>query len=225
MTKFHIIWRNTVIYIVEYFGALSFLILIPAFDYITIGGIVFRPHPSVPPLLYGFLVTAVGVLILSTLLTIPLRETLGSEWRIPRFSPLTFGGVLLTFVVGDYFFTQLWGGKMPSPEWIWTWDSVLPTVFKTTVHAFEEEWLFRGYLFARWSRISRWQRSLLGLPLSTAIIVTSALFALMHIFQRPLALATFFPGLFFGMLREKSGNIVTPTIAHVIFNLWQHQFS
>ncbi|MDR1741572.1 MAG: CPBP family intramembrane metalloprotease [Synergistaceae bacterium] len=79
--------------------------------------------------------------------------------------------------------------------------------------AFVEEPFFRGFLQS--TLVKK-----LGAPL--AIVLTSALFALSHLFVAPswLRLATFFPGLVMGFLRYRHGSIMPSVIYHALCNVW-----
>lgn len=60
-----------------------------------------------------------------------------------------------------------------------------------------------------------------------SISLTSALFALAHIFvaQTAFLFAVFFPGFIMGLLRERHGNISTSTIFHGLCNIWAIWFA
>ena len=75
-----------------------------------------------------------------------------------------------------------------------------------------EEWLMRGVAWVAMTRI--------GGPRST-ILVTSALFALMHGLNGGAALEyphRFLDGLIFGWLRWKTGSLGPPVLAHMVLN-------
>jgi membrane protease YdiL (CAAX protease family) len=51
-------------------------------------------------------------------------------------------------------------------------------------------------------------------------LATQALFAAGHLVTlQPWRVVTFFPGLLFGWLRARSGNVVAPAVAHALSNL------
>jgi membrane protease YdiL (CAAX protease family) len=60
-----------------------------------------------------------------------------------------------------------------------------------------------------------------------AIVFTSAIFAMSHIFvaQTPFLFAVFFPGCIMGFLRERHGNISTSTLFHASGNIWAIWFA
>jgi membrane protease YdiL (CAAX protease family) len=55
-----------------------------------------------------------------------------------------------------------------------------------------------------------------------AVILTSAVFAAAHVFvaQASFMIAVFFMGCVMGALRERHGNITTPTLFHAAGNIW-----
>lgn len=101
------------------------------------------------------------------------------------------------------------------------WQPALPDapwVFALSVAVYPplEEWLFRGelqpLLGCRWS--ARWG------PMTLANLVTSIVFAALHLwFHPPLwAAAVFLPSLVFGYFRERSGGLASPIALHAGYN-------
>ena len=76
-----------------------------------------------------------------------------------------------------------------------------------------EEVFFRGWVQPMF-------RKRLGAVASIAI--TSIIFASAHVFvaRAFFIIAVFFPGCIMGALRERHGNISTPTLFHAVANLW-----
>ena len=88
--------------------------------------------------------------------------------------------------------------------------------------AIPEEFFYRGYVQKRVQQAmapKAWR--ILGLKLTWPIVITSAIFAVGHLFIGFGAhrLLVFFPSLVFGMLREKTGGIVAPAVYHAGCNL------
>lgn len=88
--------------------------------------------------------------------------------------------------------------------------------------AVPEEFFFRGYLQERLHQA--WGREgiqVLGLPLTWGIVVSSVLFALVHLISNlnVTRLAVFFPSLLFGALRERTGGISASVLYHAACNL------
>ena len=84
--------------------------------------------------------------------------------------------------------------------------------------AFIEEIFFRGWVQPMF------RKRINAVP---AIVITSALFALSHVFvtQSPFLVAVFFPGCIMGFLRERHGNISTSTLFHGLSNVWAVWFA
>jgi membrane protease YdiL (CAAX protease family) len=79
--------------------------------------------------------------------------------------------------------------------------------------AFVEETFYRGWMQTLSTR--RWGAVV-------AVVFTSLLFSLSHLFVAPswLRLATFFPGLVMGILRHRNGSIMPSIIYHAVCNVW-----
>jgi membrane protease YdiL (CAAX protease family) len=81
-----------------------------------------------------------------------------------------------------------------------------------------EEIFYRGWLLPLFRK---------RLSAFWAIALTSAIFAMSHIFvaQTPFLIAVFFPGCVMGFLRERHGNISTATLFHASGNIWAIWFA
>jgi len=83
---------------------------------------------------------------------------------------------------------------------------------------FGEEILFRGYIQSRLNRTFGRPFSFCGVRWGFGVIITAILFGSMHFFHGTgtlwWGLWTIFGGLVFGFLREKTGGIVAPAMAH-----------
>ncbi|WP_158608506.1 JDVT-CTERM system glutamic-type intramembrane protease MrtJ [Stagnimonas aquatica] len=100
----------------------------------------------------------------------------------------------------------------------WHWQSPdLKTVLLVLIfHPLVEELAFRGAIQEALLR-----RLPVGFgPLSFANLVTSLLFAAMHLGSRAawLAIATFIPSLVFGYFRERHGSLLSPIVLHMVYN-------
>jgi membrane protease YdiL (CAAX protease family) len=82
-----------------------------------------------------------------------------------------------------------------------------------------EEWLFRGQLQPRLLRTCFGRR--VRLCISGANLLTSLLFAMMHLVTHPplWALAVIVPSLIFGLFRERYGSILPGVLLHCSYNL------
>jgi hypothetical protein len=95
-------------------------------------------------------------------------------------------------------------------------------VTQVLVVALPEELFYRGWMQSRWARTApeRCVR-VLGARLGAGFVWTQVLFAVGHlVVPQPWRLATFFPGLLFGWLRERTGSIAAPVAAHAASNLF-----
>ena len=90
------------------------------------------------------------------------------------------------------------------------------------VVALPEEMFYRGFLqtgFRRADPGRRW--SVLGADLGSGFVRTQLLFALGHLVTlQPWRVATFFPGLLFGWVRERTGSLAAPVVVHALSNLF-----
>ena len=87
--------------------------------------------------------------------------------------------------------------------------------------AFAEEYFYRGYLQTRLDRIwvPRWR--ILGAQLGPGWLVANAFFAVGHLALgfHPERLATFIPGLWFGWMRARTGDIYGAMALHGLSNI------
>lgn len=90
------------------------------------------------------------------------------------------------------------------------------------VVALPEELFFRGFLLHLLEKAWPPRRRLLGGGIGWALVVSSLLFALIHLPKDgdPRVLATFFPGLLFGWMRSATGSILAPVLAHAASNVF-----
>ncbi len=112
--------------------------------------------------------------------------------------------VLFRFVLGHEF-----AAKAPENFWgLATWHLLGV--------ALPEEVFFRGWLQERLSGLLPKRWTLFGAEFGPGLFIASALFALGHLISRsnPIHLLVFFPGLLFGLFRERSGSILVPALAH-----------
>ena len=98
----------------------------------------------------------------------------------------------------------------------------LLALVQVLVVALPEELFYRGWMQTSWASTdpARGVR-VLGARLGAGFLATQALFALGHlVVLQPWRLATFFPGLLFGWLRERTGDVAAPVVAHALSNLF-----
>jgi membrane protease YdiL (CAAX protease family) len=90
------------------------------------------------------------------------------------------------------------------------------------VVALPEELFYRGWMQTSWARSAPSRGvQFLGVRLGAGFLWTQALFAAGHlVVLQPWRLGTFFPGLLFGWLRERTGSIAVPVLVHALSNLF-----
>jgi membrane protease YdiL (CAAX protease family) len=95
-------------------------------------------------------------------------------------------------------------------------------VVQVLVVALPEELFYRGWMQTRWARSDPSRRvRILGAGLGRGFLATQALFALGHlVVLQPWRLGTFFPGLLFGWLRERTGDLAAPVLLHAMSNVF-----
>jgi membrane protease YdiL (CAAX protease family) len=87
------------------------------------------------------------------------------------------------------------------------------------VIALPEELFYRGWMQTAWARRGAGRR-VLGAEIGPGFLATQLLFAAGHLVTlQPWRLATFFPGLLFGWVRARTGDVVAPVVVHALSNL------
>jgi membrane protease YdiL (CAAX protease family) len=88
------------------------------------------------------------------------------------------------------------------------------------VTALPEELFFRGFVHQLLERVWPPRRRIFGGGVGLALLVSSALFAAVHLILQPYLyrLAVFFPALLFGWMYSATGSILAGTMAHFISN-------
>ena len=98
----------------------------------------------------------------------------------------------------------------------------LAALVQLLVVALPEELFYRGWMQTTWAAAEPGRGvRLLGARLGAGFLATQALFAAGHlVVLQPWRLATFFPGLLFGWLRERTGDLAAPVVVHALSNLF-----
>jgi membrane protease YdiL (CAAX protease family) len=111
----------------------------------------------------------------------------------------------------------------PDPRWPgFPPDLPLRLAIQFLVVALPEELFYRGFMQTAWERTdpSAGVR-VFGARLGKGFLATQALFALGHlVVLQPWRLATFFPGLLFGWLRARTGDVSAGIFFHALSNLF-----
>jgi membrane protease YdiL (CAAX protease family) len=97
----------------------------------------------------------------------------------------------------------------------------LQIVLQLLAVALPEELFYRGWMQTSWARGAPGRGvTVLGTRLGAGFLWTQVLFAAGHLVRlQPWRLGTFLPGLWFGWLRERTGSVAAPVVAHALSNL------
>jgi membrane protease YdiL (CAAX protease family) len=124
--------------------------------------------------------------------------------------------VLVPWLVGYHLYqTTLFGLH---PRWRVPKDAVLLVPYHLFFVAIPEEFFYRGYVQTRLNEVFPRKFLVFGQPVGLAVPLACLFFAFGHslVVFRWWHFATFFPGLVFGWLREKTGS----PLAGAIFHAW-----
>jgi membrane protease YdiL (CAAX protease family) len=145
----------------------------------------------------------------------------GLTWRglgSPTFHLLLIGGVFGPYALGHY----LWAHWAEGATFALRLPPRFPllVVEQVLLVALPEEVFFRGYLQTQCDLVWRQPYRVLGATWGPGLVVAAAAFALCHVpFGGPVRLSVFFPGLLYGWLRARCGNVIVPTAYHAASNL------
>ena len=190
---------------------------------------------------YTWLMAHHGIQIVLALavMALPLWGRRFSDWGLNlKNSPETIN-LLVKFTLGWVLFTTIF--TLVS-QWLLGWPPLLDftlnfeniliyLVFESIVVGVSEELVFRGLVFGVLEPIYRKEIRFPGFTLSLAGVITALFFALAHIgFQlSPFAITAFAPvqifmafalGIFYAVMRERTGSLLGPILAHNISDGW-----
>lgn len=191
-----------------------------------------RPAPVVEALaLLGVTFAAAYGLGISTLwLVIPvlwlsLRDRSFEEYGLRRGWPGSVGfhvamvvGVFFPYMLGHYAFAHIVLGAEFAPR---IPDGLAIAAFEHVfLVALPEEVFFRGYLQTQLDRASGRRWRILGAEFGIGLPLAAVLFGICHIVNGgPARLITAFPGVWYGWLRARTGNVWVPAAYHAASNL------
>lgn len=143
-------------------------------------------------------------------------EAYGLTWTLRPRAAIECA-LVTAFVLGGLTFVAMrWPFEsLPRHSEVWrTIDLIISGVSAAVI----EEVFFRGWIYPLLRK---------KLHFIISIAITSAIFASAHVFvaSTPFMLAVFFPGCIMAALRERHGNIATPTIFHAVSNIWAVWFA
>jgi membrane protease YdiL (CAAX protease family) len=135
---------------------------------------------------------------------------------------LAFGILALAIFPAFYVGFRIWWRVGPGFDWDLPWPIWRLAATHLLVVAIPEEFLYRGFVQQRLGRFFKGRVRILGVGVGWAIPVTAALFAGGHFLvdMRVDRLATFFPALVFGWLKERRGSLCAPILFHASSNVF-----
>ena len=136
----------------------------------------------------------------------------------PLFHIVVVVAVFVPYVIGHILYAHWWIGAtfhFRLPEGLlWL---ILDQVF---VVALPEEVFFRGYFQRQCDRVWGTPYRFAGASWGWGLPCAAAVFAVCHILHGgPARLIVFFPGLFYGWLRARTGTVAVPTLYHAASNV------
>lgn len=132
-------------------------------------------------------------------------------WTIAIVAPL--------FFVGYHFYQTLIFDKEPAWRLAKDWALLVP--HHLFFVAIPEEFFYRGYFQTRLNEVFPRKFLLFGTPLSWGLVIASLYFAFGHSLVQVQwwHFATFFPGLLFGWMRERTGGPLAGALMHAWSNV------
>ena len=144
----------------------------------------------------------------------------GQAWRnvlVSNVRLLLFVGPV--FWLGYHLYQTILFGYAPGNGW--PKDSLTLVAYQIFFVAIPEEFFYRGYFQTRLNEVMERRFLIFGVPMGWGSVWASLFFAFGHtivLFQW-WHFATFFPGLVFAWLREKTGDVMAGAVFHAICNV------
>jgi uncharacterized protein len=152
-------------------------------------------------------------------LSIPPFRDLGSWGRALRAALLVTAVTGVPFLIGYHFYqTHLFGA---SPGHGWPAAPLTLMAYHLFFVAIPEEFFYRGYFQTRLNELMPRRWLIFGTPMGWGAVIASLYFAFGHsvVDLQWWHFATFFPGLAFAWLRERTGGVVAGAFFHAICNV------
>ncbi len=127
--------------------------------------------------------------------------------------------ILVPWLLGYHLYqTTLFGLE---PRWRVPADAWLLVPYHLFFVAIPEEFFYRGYFQTRLNEVFPRRFLLFGVPVGWGLVLASLFFAFGHslVVFRWWHFATFFPGLLFGLLRERTGQPIAGALLHAWANV------
>lgn len=179
------------------------------------------------------------IILVLTILALPIWHKSAADWGLNTRNLTETRRIILRFtigwVIGSTLFTlvtQWLSGWPPLLDFNLNLENILIYLFfESVIVGISEELVFRGLAYGILHSNFGRKVKLIGFSLSSAGILSAIIFALAHIgFQiSPFAITTFAPmqvlvafvlGIFYAVVREKTGSLLGPILAHNISDGW-----
>jgi hypothetical protein len=127
-------------------------------------------------------------------------------------------GIVPWLVAYHLYQTLLFGH---TPAWRLPVHPITLVAYQIFFVAIPEEFFYRGYLQTRLNEIFERRFLIAGIPFGHGLWISALLFAFGHSLVEPhwWHFATFFPGLLFGLLRERTGGVTAGAFCHAGCNI------
>lgn len=148
-------------------------------------------------------------------------EEYGLHWRglgSPGFHALQFAAVFAPYLLAHYAYGVWWQGR----HFALTLPAHFPTLLAEQILGIglAEEFFFRAYLQTEIDRVFGRPWRILGTKVGPGWLASATIFAVCHIFHGgPARLITFFPGLWYGWLWARTGNVFVLAFYHGVSNV------
>jgi len=152
------------------------------------------------------------VFIICWVKRLPIKETLALRWISYQDIFLWVGLFVVWVVIEEISFKLL--GMSSAQTWTYSLPGILIRAFGIILIApVGEELLFRGLLFKRINDTK--------LGVTGAILIPAVIFAFIHVqYDIPVIVFIFIDGIFYGLVRYKTGSVILPILLHCLGNIY-----
>lgn len=197
-----------------------FIIIMPIGVMYLLLYLYFKPYSPELSIL-NYLTFPISIIIYYRLTGKPLVNSLGTKFNLINCIRYILFGFLTAAII---FFTIKYLKGNWNVIWLWNHNRPLNLIFnQLCMVALIEEWYFRGFAYDVFNDLSQWKVEMYGVTINYAIICSAIAFTMIHIRSTQM-LPVFFPGILFGIMRERTDNIAAPVILHAACNLLVKQF-
>ena len=152
-------------------------------------------------------------------LWVPRLTDFGAWWRALRLALQWFGVMLVPWLIVYHLYQTVFFGHEVGPEFPEGFFQLV--AFHVFFVAIPEEFFYRGYFQTRLNEVLPKNGRIGGIPYGNSRWITSLFFAFGHslVTFQWWHFSIFFPGLLFGLLREKTGGVLAAAFFHALCNI------